>query len=384
MRRDTLTSDFHAPRRRSGWRLRLLLAVVLAAALLPFAAVERAGAFTGPPERETTNDLHDPMTLAAEDNETYVTYASTPSATMIRCNGTASPRSRPWVPYIWHGSGETLALTNQCVDGDALPNGPGGWANQSGEVWAPTVVFWGGRYVMYYTAQKAGTNQRCLGIAFSNLARGPFTANPTSIGCPDNGRWSLDPDAFKEGGNLYLVWRDDFQGPDNDRSAISAMQMDAGGWPRYDTRRTLLQATSVGYSGPTPFENKYIIENPTLIRVSVNNTLYLFFSAYAWSSGNYVTGIANCGGNLLDNGCVLTNAESYFASAPASVSSVKQFPAGANDDPGAAAMAIFRTHGGSARVVWAYMTNYPFGDPKLRSIKAGVLSYASGSGFTIT
>ena len=85
-------------------------------------------------------------------------------------------------------------------------------------------------------------------------------------------------------------------------------------------------------------------------------------------------------------GNLSTTIEAYFASNPTSKPHVKSFPPGADGDPGAAAMSIFRTHGGGARVVWAYLTNYyDFGDPvKLRWIKAGVLSYASGNGFTIT
>ncbi|WP_426571780.1 family 43 glycosylhydrolase [Aquihabitans sp. McL0605] len=360
-----------------------LLAAFITVALLSMLPTGRAEAFTGPP---VAGDLHDPMTLAAQDGVTYVTYASTPAQPIARCSASAATL---WVPYIWHGNGETLALDGQCVDGDAMPNGPGDWANPSkiaGQVWAPSVVFWNNHYIMYYTARVAGSsNERCLGIAFSPNARGPFTASDTSINCSSNGRWSIDPEAFVDNGHLYLTWRDDNPGEDNDHAAISAMEMSSTGYPMLSTRQTLLKASSVSYSGPTPGENKYIIENPTLIRVTTNNTIYLFFSAYAWTSGNYVTGIANCGTSLLSGSCALTNSTAYFASGPASVPSVKSFPAGANDDPGAAAMSIFRTHAGAARVVWAYQTNYPFGDPRTRSIKAGVLSYSTGGvGFDIS
>src|SRR5690348_13678008 len=79
----------------------------------------------------STFPLADPDTVLAKDG-TYVTYGTTVGAGVgARCGGTG----KLYVPYLNHGSGDTVSMSD-CAAGDALPSGPGSWAEPGGAVWA--------------------------------------------------------------------------------------------------------------------------------------------------------------------------------------------------------------------------------------------------------
>lgn len=114
----------------------------------------------------------------------YVTYGTTvPAGQGERCDGATGEL---YVPLLVHGSGNDVGMTD-CASGDALPGGPGDWAE--GAVWAPGVVRYGDQDVMYCTASRAGSGQKCIGRAVSDSAYGPF-GGPGEWACPPAGRWA--------------------------------------------------------------------------------------------------------------------------------------------------------------------------------------------------
>src|SRR3954453_8253038 len=102
--------------------------------------------------------------------------------------------------------------------GDAFPAKPS-WV--SGFVWAPDVVFHGGRYLMYYAASDTSLpgGGSAVGVATSNSPTGPWTNTGTPVVPPTphpNGsgdkRWEFDPEVIRAGGHSYLYFGSYFGG----------------------------------------------------------------------------------------------------------------------------------------------------------------------------
>lgn len=99
--------------------------------------------------------------------------------------------------------------------GDALPEKPA-WAGTTQDFWAPSVIYDGSTYVMYYSATPdvAHQHQRghCLAIATSDSPAGPFTdlGMPLLLGM---GFEYIDPMAFDDpvSGKRLLYWGSGFQ-----------------------------------------------------------------------------------------------------------------------------------------------------------------------------
>jgi arabinan endo-1,5-alpha-L-arabinosidase len=236
----------------------------------------------------STFQLADPDTVRAKDGK-YVTYGTTvPAGRGKRCGGATG---RLYVPVLVHGSGSTVGMTN-CASDDALPGGPGSWAEPGGAVWAPGVARHGDHYFMYYTASRKGSGQKCIGRAISGSARGPFR-NAGVWACPPGGRWAIDANPFVSGGSLYVTYRDDAITAGAE-TGISTVRTDSEGKPLWKTRRDALKSTDITWDTRRSNSSTHVVENPSMWRMS-DGHWYLMYSGNNWDSARYSTGIADCG-----------------------------------------------------------------------------------------
>ncbi len=126
--------------------------------------------------------------------------------------GTQTLRGGEWINI-------QVARSANLVDwehlGDALPDKPD-WARQTQDFWAPSVIFDGSTYYMYYSATpdvchlpEAG---HCLAVATSSSPQGPFVdmGMPLLLGA---GFEFIDPMAFDDPvtGKHLLYWGSGFQ-----------------------------------------------------------------------------------------------------------------------------------------------------------------------------
>lgn len=294
--------------------------------------------------------LADPSTVHAKDG-TYVTYGTTVgSGAGPRCG--AATGVTLYVPFLNHGSGDTVGMSD-CVAGDALPSGPGSWAVDNGAIWAPGVALFNGTYYMYYAATKAGTGQKCIGLATSGGAKSPFT-NKGEWACPSGGRWAIDPNPFVANGKLYVAYRDDAITSGHE-TGISIVQVGSDGFAHWSTRRDALKSTDLVWDSANESGSTHVIENPSIF-VGGANHYYLLFSGNNWNSARYATGIADCGPDPIPSGrCTLLKDganQPYFGYTGSGGLGPHRGLPGNHTGPGA--MAAFYTEGNRRCVVWAW------------------------------
>ncbi|MET8372041.1 family 43 glycosylhydrolase [Micromonospora profundi] len=319
----------------------------------------------------STFPLADPDTVLAKDGS-YVTYGTTVGAgTGARCGATG----KLYVPVLVHGSGNSVGMTN-CASHDALPSGPGGWAEPGGSVWAPGVARFGDRFFMFYTASRKGSGQKCIGRAVADTARGPFQ-NQGEWACPDAGRWALDANPFVGGGNLYVTYRDDAI-TTGAGTGISTVRTDGEGRAIWDTRRDMLKSSDITWDTAKISGGTHVVENPSMWK-EADGRWYLMYSGNNWDSARYSTGIANCGTTPLPSSrCTpirdgVTRPFFGFTGA-AGLNPIRGLP-GNHQGPGG--MDVFRAADGTARVVWHWWDGGP------RFPMTGVLTRPS-SGFLVS
>lgn len=241
---------------------------------------------------------------------------------------------------------------------DAMPDGPGSWAMSCKAIWAPSVVYYNGKWRIYYTATKAGTascadpnsnGQKCIGTATSKggLA-GPYTVNRRGWACPAKGRWAIDPDAFVSGGRLYVVYRDDAV-TSGAETGISVVRTDSNGNAVWSTRQTLLTSTQISWDTRGSSAGTRIVENPSLIKAG--ETWRLFFSGNKFASKRYAVGLASCGSKLMDNRCTPThvNRPWFGYTGAGGIDPIHGLP---GNHPGPGGLSVFRNSNGTAKVVW--------------------------------
>lgn len=350
-------------------RIRRLLAAASTATALAVAApladaAPSAGSSTGTTGSTTggvsaaahssTFQLADPDTVRAKDGR-YVTYGTTvPAGRGKRCGGATG---RLFVPVLVHGSGNTVGMTD-CASGDALPDGPGAWAEPGGAVWAPGVARYGDRYFMFYTASRKGSGQKCIGRAVSGSARGPFR-NAGEWACPPHGRWAIDANPFVGGGSLYVTYRDDAIAAGAE-TGISTVRTDDAGRAVWSTRRDVLKSTDITWDTRGTSGGTHVVENPSMWR-RANGTWYLMYSGNNWDSARYATGIAECGTTPLPSSrCRPLRrgaARPYFGyTGSGGLDPYRGLP-GNHRGPGG--MDVFAVPDGTLRVVWHWWDGGP-------------------------
>ena len=238
---------------------------------------------------ESAFKLADPDTVPTGKGD-YITYGT--SSAGPECGG---KRQSYKVPMLRHGSGDDVGMAD-CAVGDALPKkNIGGWADKSGGVWAPGVVQHKGAFLMYYTMSKKGSKQKCIGLAKAKDAAGPFKdAGNRPWACPSSGRWVIDANPYVSGGRLFVTYRDD-QVTKGIESGVSVVGAGDNGWAdkNFSSRRTAITSNDIAWDSAKNKGNNHIVENPSMFKAG--KRWYLAYSANAWDSVRYATGIAECG-----------------------------------------------------------------------------------------
>jgi len=173
------------------------LALLLAAFLLAIPSVRAAlpgmthrTVYTNPVIRW---DFADPHVIKASDGF-YYAY-STEHLTYERLAYIQVARSRDLVDW------ELLP--------DAMPEKPE-WSDTTRDFWAPGVIQADGRYYMYLSGIRDGTEGMCLGVAISESPAGPFDPEDEPLRCGD-GFVNIDPMPFDDPktGKRLLYWGSD-------------------------------------------------------------------------------------------------------------------------------------------------------------------------------
>ena len=197
-------------------------------------------------------DFPDPAVIFAEDGF-YYAYA------------TQSRREGEWINI-------QVARSADLVDwkhlGDALPQKPA-WARRTQDFWAPTVLWDGQRYFMYYSARPDGSGRRknhALAVATADSPAGPFTdmGQPLLLG---SGFEFIDPMAFDdpETGKRLLYWGSGFK-------PIKVQELAP------DRMSFVPESEPVDLVWPNPVKGKFprLVEASWILRHE--DYLYLFYS----------------------------------------------------------------------------------------------------------
>jgi hypothetical protein len=256
------------------------------------------------------------------DGDTWVSLATNESlsAPFAQACNPSDPVWTKGFAYVPYRTGPAPDRLGDCYAGDALPGGPGPWADRPPDVgmlqWAPSIARIDNVWWLFYAARNADTGQQCIGVAAGDRSTGPNWLHPAQpLVCPAGGNWAIDPEIFydRQSRAWYLLWRQD---PGLCESRLYVQRFDTGTVALTGPVRQLLTTAhpALGFDefagAPScPGGLKQIIENPAMVRAD-SGQLWLFFSANAWDSLNYATGWAVCGtGAPTDGGgCGIVNA----------------------------------------------------------------------------
>ncbi|RSS53691.1 hypothetical protein EF912_17510 [Streptomyces sp. WAC07061] len=166
--------------------------------------------------------------------------------------------------------------------GDVLPV-LGGWAAPRRDlVWAPEVYDSGDGFTLYYTAHDRASDRQCIGVARSASPNGPF--RPVGDGplvCPAAEGGAIDASTYTEGGQRYLLWKND----GNCCGTDTWLHLQPVTW---DGTRTTGDAVRLIRQDPTGDGD--VVEAPTLVKRA--GRYVLFYSAGDYSGDQYRTGYA--------------------------------------------------------------------------------------------
>lgn len=288
-------------------------------------------------------DNSDPAVLVA-GGKTYLYGSSNNKKVPVRevtsFNGTVAQSRTQW------NSGAS----------DAMPERPD-WVNPSKygptwQIWAPSVMKIGPRYVMYFSANRAGAttdknNDQCIGMATSSSPTGPFTPFRTPVYCGLKtepkanwwGRGALDPEPFRApDGGLYLL-----VSLSRTRSNIGVIRLNGDGLVvgGSNAPTKILATQSLRYhdgrDDATINYGRAFLENPTMHYDAATKTYLLFYSAGQWYTPEYMTGFARCA--TPEGPCVLDDRGPFLKNG--------------SGRSGAGGMTVFKDPSGTLRVAYA-------------------------------
>lgn len=291
-------------------------------------------------------------TMALPGTDRFISYGASASE--------AGRRYR--VPFTIHGDAN-VPTTSAKINGDALPR-TGAWVAPGSGIWAPAAYYRaaakGRGYYLFYTATHRDDNGRkCIGVAWSSTARGPFTPAASPLVCPTKGdRWALDADvATGPKGGVWFTWRDG-QRADGPESALSVMLLKFDEHHRVSgasTPRVIMRSNGLAWAHYRDGAGVTVIENPALL---YDNGWYLFYSGNSWPTNYYATGIAWCGARLSDTTCtpIPGPRKAFFAyTGPQTHLPRDMYVHGLpGNKRGPGAMAPFRSNDGQLWVTWNY------------------------------
>jgi hypothetical protein len=152
--------------------------------------------------------------------------------------------------------------------------------------WAPAIgrASDGHWLAVFSTPLRRHPGRRCIGIARSVRAIGPFRhARRQPLVCA-RGQNAIDPDLFRSRGRTYLLWKT--EGTARVPATLWSRPLRANGHGfKPGSRAHRLLRPGRAWEGP-------VVENPSMIRY--RGRLYLFYSANRWYTGRYAVGYAVC------------------------------------------------------------------------------------------
>ncbi len=164
---------------------------------------------------------------------------------------------------------------------------------------SPGVIFWGGRWLMYYDAATAGhagdSGFNCLSVATAatlTLSDPVFTDSSTGgLVCQTGYGGAIDPSPFVDPktGSAYLIWKS------NDGGALAGARI----WSQQlssDGLSLVGNPTQIVAQDSADFPWETTVENPDM--VDVGGTYFLMFSTGIWNSDSYSETFATCAGPL--------------------------------------------------------------------------------------
>ncbi len=158
------------------------------------------------------------------------------------------------------------------------------------EVFAPGLLIRGDTLVLYYAIRVSAQPSRfCLSVAVADIDRpaGPFVDRSSGpIVCDADPGGSFDPEPFVDSdGTSYLLWKSEGS-LGGEPSRVWIRELSAAG------RSFVEGSTAVELLEPSLEWEGGIIENPSM--VLWRDEIWLFYSAEAWRSADYATGVARC------------------------------------------------------------------------------------------
>jgi arabinan endo-1,5-alpha-L-arabinosidase len=166
-------------------------------------------------------------------------------------------------------------LVTWTYEGDAFTTRPAWLAPNSG-MWAPEIDYLNGEYYLFFTAPDTNPavtgGGSAIGVATAPTPLGPWTDSgdpvvdpaPPPTCCPNDKRWTFDPDVIDFGGTLYIYYGSYFGG-------LSVRQLTPDGLES-------LPASQVEVAIPNRYEGAEVVERDGL--------LYLFASATNCCNGD--------------------------------------------------------------------------------------------------
>lgn len=328
-------------------RARMLGAVAAVAALATATACQPTVVVGNVQIRNAANaprvwDNSDPAVLVV-GGKTYLYGSSNNKKVPVRevtsFNGTVDQSRTQWNS----GARDAMHVRPEWVN----PSKHGG----SWQIWAPSVMKIGTRYVMYFSANRGGaSNQRddqCIGMATAGSPTGPFVPFRTPVYCglktePGANSWgrgALDPEPFRApDGSLYLLVSLSLT-----KGNIGVIRLNRDGLVVGGTNAPtkILASQSLRYhdgidNGSIDY-GKAFLENPTMHYDAATKTYLLFYSAGQWYTPDYLTGFARCA--TPEGPCVLDGRGPFLKSGSGRV--------------GAGGMTVFKDPSGTLRVAYA-------------------------------
>lgn len=184
-------------------------------------------------------------------------------------------------------------ITSASLDGsgtrtEAMPS-PVPWSSRPGQLWAPTVGRFAGRWAMFFAADRPNppdpANPQCIGRAWANAPAGPYVAEALPVHCGVDGRGILDPQIF--------------DGPDGQRWLLVAVGNT--GVPiqtiKLDDNANLVTAPFGIYARTHAWEGRFL-ENPAMVYDAAAGNYVLTYSAGDWWTPAYSIGVARCASPL--------------------------------------------------------------------------------------
>ncbi|WP_240662647.1 family 43 glycosylhydrolase [Streptomyces sp. WAC 06738] len=205
-----------------------------------------------------------------------------PDPDIVRAGGT-------YHAYATNGAGKNIQhatstdLASWSLDADDVLPRLGDWAApDQGLVWAPEVFDNGAGFTMHYTARDRASDKQCIGVALAATPEGPFEpAGRGPLVCPERQGGAIDASSYTEGGQRYMLWKNDGNCCSTD-TWLYVQPMNADG--------------TVVRGRPTPLIRQdrawegNVIEAPTLVKR--NGRYVLLYSASFYDGNRYKTGYA--------------------------------------------------------------------------------------------